>query len=210
MNIRVEGLKVDFLSLVEYKEFLSKFYKVDNLDNREYNSLELLKEVDSRLLYTILNLNSNLFIDTYINNYREYKGDYSLNSFIANLIGFYLEEDNKRTIIEELEEFLIIKDSIVTFKEGEEDFTKIKGLELGDFIYSLVENFKIIEEEKEDAKGAKIKEEIKRVEIKLEYLNREKKLYNKEVNKREYTIVKKRIEKLGNILNLLKEELSKL
>lgn len=210
MNIRVEGLKVDFLSLVEYKEFLGKFYKVDNLDNREYNSLELLKEIDSRLLYTILNLNSNLFIDTYINNYREYKGDYSLNSFIASLIGFYLEEDNKRTILEELEEFLILKDSIVNFKEGEEDFTKIKGLELGDFIYSLVENFKIIEEEKEDAKGAKIKEEIKRVEIKLEYLNREKKLYNKEVNKREYTIVKKRIEKLGNILNLLKEELSKL
>lgn len=210
MNIRVEGLKVDFLSLVEYKEFLGKFYKIDNLDNREYNSLELLKEIDSRLLYTILNLNSNLFIDTYINNYREYKGDYSLNSFIASLIGFYLEEDNKRTILEELEEFLILKDSIVNFKEGEEDFTKIKGLELGDFIYSLVENFKIIEEEKEDAKGAKIKEEIKRVEIKLEYLNREKKLYNKEVNKREYIIVKKRIEKLGNILNLLKEELSKL
>lgn len=129
--------KIDNNSLEEYKNFISKFYKMDIYNVREYNSIELIEGMGENLLYSILNFNLDVLVEGYLGSFNQYKGDYSFNSYLVALVNFFFRE--KDLIIEELEEEDInsidLVDDLITSIEDK-------------FIANLENIYKLLEEEK--------------------------------------------------------------
>lgn len=179
--------KIDNNSLEEYKNFISKFYKMDIYNVREYNSIELIEGMGENLLYSILNFNLDVLVEGYLGSFNQYKGDYSFNSYLVALVNFFFRE--KDLIIEELEEEDI--NSIVDYRV-DMDLEEFLRVSIDLYFKNLVGGVELV----------RLKNYINNLEERISYLEKsEKKLLNsfKEVDFNNPDIKKDYFYKLGRL-----------